>query len=336
MWPFHKHPSPSELPLNRFLELHGVEVRLADLINLRFQTGVLGVKAKKRVHTLLAGGERSPFKGRGIDFEESRRYQPGDDVRLMDWRVMARTNEPYLNVFREERERPVFMVVDDRKAMRFGTRVAFKSVLSAHAAALLGWASHERGDRVGAVIFSDADHVELRPRGGRTGVLQFLNLLALASARPTQVADEHSTPSISPLQLALNRVITTAKPGSLIFILSDFRQWDQQAKQTLIRLGGHQDVVAILIYDQLEQEPPPAGQYPVTDGKLMGILNTGSAKIVQSYSEQFTQRYEDVRTLCLTRGIGFIPLGTHDDIPFQLRRGLQDLGNRRSAHHSSA
>jgi uncharacterized protein (DUF58 family) len=247
---------------------------------------------------------------------------------------MARTNEPYLKVFREERERPVFLVVDDRKAMQFGTRVAFKSVIAAHAAALLGWASHERGDRVGAVVFSDVDHVELRPRGGRAGVLQLFNILAQASARPTQV--EHHSPSTSPLQLALNRVITTAKPGSLIFLLSDFREWDQQAKQTLIRLGGHQEVVAILIYDQLEREPPPAGQYPVTDGIGMGILNTGSAKTVQSYSEQFTQRYEDVRTLCLTRGIGFIPLGTHDDIPFQLRRGLQDLGNRRSAHHSSA
>jgi uncharacterized protein (DUF58 family) len=335
MWPFRKPLFPADLRLSRPQGLQGVEVRLADLINMRHQTGVLGVKARKRVHTLLAGGERSPFKGRGIDFEESRRYQPGDDVRLMDWRVMARTNEPYLKVFREERERPVFMVVDDRQAMRFGTKVAFKSVIAAHAAALLGWASHERGDRVGAVMFSDSDHVELRPRGGRAGVLQVLNLLAQWNVKRSQVV-EHPGPSASPLQLALNRVMTTAKPGSLIFFLSDFREWDQQAKQTLIRMSGHQEVVAILIYDQLEREPPPAGQYPVTDGIRMGILNTGSAKTVQSYSEQFTQRYEDVRTLCLTRGIGFVPLGTHDDIPFQLRRGLQDLGNRRSAHHGSA
>ncbi|MEJ2229871.1 MAG: DUF58 domain-containing protein [Nitrospirales bacterium] len=312
-----------------------MKVRLADLINMRHQTGVLGVKAKKRVHTLLAGGERSPFKGRGIDFEESRRYQPGDDVRLMDWRVMARTNEPYLKVFREERERPVFLVVDDRTGMRFGTKVAFKSVIAAHAAALLGWASHERGDRVGAVVFSDEDHVELRPRGGRAGVLQLLNFLAQASA-PRFQSVEHPRPSSSSLQLALNRVMTTARPGSLIFLLSDFREWDQQAKHTLIRLGDHQEVVAILIYDQLEQKPPPAGQYPVSDGQRMGIFNTGSAKTVQSYSEQFTQRYEDIRTLCLTRGIGFIPLGTHDDIPFHLRSGLQDLGKRRSAHHGSA
>ena len=335
MWPFHKQPDPSEFRLNRPPGFQGVEVRLADLLSMRHQTGVLGVKAKKRAHTLLAGGERSPFKGRGMDFEESRRYQPGDDVRLMDWRVMARTHEPYLKVFREERERPVFMVVDHRRGMRFGTKVAFKSVIAAHAAALLAWSSQERGDRVGAVVFSDTDHVELRPRGGRAGVLQLLNLLAQESTHLSQEMERQST-TTSPLQLALNRVMTTAKPGSLIFLLSDFREWDQHAKQTLIRLGRHQDVVAIFMYDQLEQEPPPAGQYPVTDGKRMGILNTGSAKTIQSYAARFRERYEDVRTLCRTRGIGFIPLGTHDDILFQLRGGLQDLGNRRSAHHRTA
>ena len=334
MWPFRKQTTPSECQLNHPTG-QGVEVRLADLINMRHQTGVLGIKTRKRVHTLLAGGERSPFKGRGMDFEESRRYQPGDDVRLMDWRVMARTHEPYLKVFREERERPVFIVVDNRKGMRFGTKVAFKSVIAAHAAALLGWASHERGDRVGGVVFSDVDHVELRPRGGRTGVLQLLNILAQDRTRSSQMI-EHQRPITSSLQLALNRVQSTAKPGSLIFLLSDFRDWDYQAKQTLIRLGGHQDVVAIFMYDQLEQEPPPAGQYPVTDGTRIGILNTGSAKTIRSYSECFRERYEDVRTLCLSRGIGFIPLGTHDDILFQMRGGFQDLGHRRSAHHSMA
>lgn len=166
-------------------------------------------------------------------------------------------------------------------------------------------------------------------------MLQVLNLLAKANAHPSQ-AVERLRSSSSPLQLALNRVIATAKPGSLVFLLSDFRDWDQQAKQTLIRLGEHQELVAILIYDQLEREPPPAGQYPVTDGIQMGILNTASTKTVQSYLEQFRRRYEDVRTLCLTRGIGFIPLGTHDEVPFQLRRGLQDLSNRRSAHHTFA
>ena len=333
MWPFRKQRLSSSRQENRSQGAQGVEVHLADLISLRYQTGLLGVRTKKRVHSLLAGGERSPFKGRGIDFEESRRYQPGDDVRLMDWRVMARTNEPYLKVFREERERPVFMVVDTRRAMRFGTRVAFKSVIAAHAAAILGWASLDRGDRVGAVVFSDIDHVELRPRGGRTGVLKLLNLLVQMNSTSPPMVQPHDS-SLSLFQLALNRVTKTARPGSLIFLLSDFREWDEQAKNSLIRLSHHHEIVALLVYDQLEQEAPPPGLYPVTDGIQMGILNTKAAKTNQSYSDQFRQRYEDVRRMCLTHGIGFIPLGTHDDIPFQLRRGFQDLGNRRSATQS--
>ena len=332
MWPFRRQKSQSSSFPYRQEGFHGVEVRLDELIALRHQTGSLGVGSKKRVHSLLAGGERSPFKGRGIDFEESRRYQPGDDVRLMDWRVMARTHEPYLKVFREERERPVFMVVDDRRAMQFGTKVAFKSVVAAEATALLGWASYERGDRVGAVVFSDDDHVELRPRGGRTGVLKLLHLLSKGQSTTASIQRTKQLATVSsPLILAMNRVLKTARPGSLIFLLSDFHEWNQLAKNTLIRLGSHHEVVAIFIYDPLEQEAPPPGHYPVTDGQNMGSFNTTSSQIVKSYMEQFRGRYEDVRSGCLSGGIGFIPLGTHEDCSFQLRRGFSELGHRRSA-----
>jgi uncharacterized protein (DUF58 family) len=176
--------------------------------------------------------------------------------------------------------------------------------------------------------------VELRPRGGKIGVLQLLNLLVQVNARQPQ-NDTMAQTSGSPLQLALNRLLTTAKPGSCIFFLSDFRQWDQQTQHLLSRLGAHQEVVVLFIYDQLEQQLPPAGQYPITDGKRLGIMNSGSANLVREYAQQFHQRYENVRTLCRRHGIGFIPLQTHDDILFQIRRGLQDLGNRRSAYHPS-
>ena len=128
MWPFRNRartPVPVATP-SEYNPFRGVRVHLKDLIQVGHHVSNLNVNSRTRSHALLAGGERSPFKGRGIDFEESRRYQPGDDVRLMDWRVTARTNEPHLKVFREERERPVFMVVDDRQAMHFGTKVAFK------------------------------------------------------------------------------------------------------------------------------------------------------------------------------------------------------------------
>lgn len=335
MWPFRNRArapvsvaSPPEP--NPF---RGVRVHLKDLIQARHLICGLEGNRRTRSHALLAGGERSPFKGRGIDFEESRRYQPGDDVRLMDWRVTARTNEPHLKVFREERERPVFVVVDDRHAMHFGTKVAFKSVVAAQAAALLGWASHARGDRVGGVVFAEADHVELRPKGGRTGILQLLNVLANRSGQYLPKNPEPASSAAS-FRLALNRVLKAARPGSLIFLFSDFREWDDQAKTALRRLGAHHEVVALFIYDQVEQVAPPPGSYPITDGQTQGVLQTHSSQVVEAYAQAFHKRYEEVRSLCRSRGIGFVPLATHEDLPTQLTTGLQELRNRRSANHS--
>ena len=335
MWPFRKGaraPLSVPVPLESNL-FRGVRVTLKELIQARHHIGHLGGHRRTRSHALLAGGERSPFKGRGIDFEESRRYQPGDDVRLMDWRVTARSNEPYLKVFREERERPVFMVVDDRQAMHFGTKVAFKSVAAAQAAALLGWASHARGDRVGGVVFAEDDHVELRPKGGRAGILQLLNVLADRS-RESSVKKSEPASSTTSFRLALNRVLKAARPGSLIFLFSDFREWDQRAKTALLRLGAHHEVVAMFLYDQVEQVAPPPGSYPITDGQSHSFLQTHSSKVVKSYEDAFHVRYEEVRHLCRSRGIGFVPLATHEDIPSQLAKGLQALGVGRSANHS--
>jgi len=335
MWPFRNfaQPTASFQAPSESKVFQGVRVRLCDLIHMRHHIRDFGGHGKTRTHALLAGGERSPFKGRGIDFEESRRYQPGDDVRLMDWRVTARTNEPHLKVFREERERPVYMVVDDRQAMHFGTKVAFKSVVAAQAAALLGWASHARGDRVGAIVFGESDHAELRPKGGRMGILQLLNILA---HRPSNMASRNPSPEEAAVsfRLALNRILKVARPGSLIFLLSDFREWDEPARTAFLRLGAHHEVVAMFIYDQVEHTAPPPGSYPITDGQAHGLLQTHSSQVVQAYAQAFQARYEEVRRLCRSRGMGFVPLATHENIPSQVTKGLQELGNRRSANHS--
>jgi len=337
MWPFRKRaitPASVSIP-QKSTSFRGVRVHLNDLIQARHHIRTLGVIGKTRSHALLVGGERSPFKGRGIDFEESRRYQPGDDVRLMDWRVTARTNEPHLKVFREERERPVYMVVDDRQGMHFGTKVAFKSVVAAQGAALLGWASNARGDRVGGIVFAESDHVELRPKGGRRGILQLLNILANRSRESSRGNPEPGT-STTAFRLALNRILKAARPGSLIFLFSDFREWDKQTQTALLRLGAHHEVVAMFIYDQVEQVAPPPGSYPITDGQAQGLLQTHSSQVVKAYAQVFHTRYEEVRRLCRSGGIGFVPLATHEDIPTQLTRGLQVLGLGRSAKHSGA
>ncbi len=335
MWPFHSpiRTPDAALTAQESPEFRGVRVSLPDLIQLRYRLCDWGEKPSTRSHALLAGGERSPFKGRGIDFEESRRYQPGDDVRLMDWRVTARTHEPHVKVFREERERPVFLVVDDRRAMHFGTKNAFKSVIAAQATALLGWASHARGDRVGGVVFSELDHVELRPKGGRFGILQLLNVLANRSGECSAKTPDPQASALA-FRLALNRILKAARPGSLIFLLSDFREWGRQAKTALLRLGAHHEVVAVFIYDQIERTAPPPGSYPITDGQCFGILQTHSGNVAQAYAQAFEARYEAIQRLCRSRGMGFLSLATHEDIPVHLGKRLRGLGQQRSASHS--
>jgi uncharacterized protein (DUF58 family) len=184
-------------------------------------------------------------------------------------------------------------------------------------------------------VFAESDHVELRPKGGRRGILQLLNVLANRS-RESFTSKPEPGMAATAFRLAINRILKAARPGSLVFLFSDFREWDQQARTAVLRLGAHHEVVAIFIYDQVEQAAPPPGSYPITDGHAHGMLQTHSSQVVEAYAEAFHTRYEEVRRLCRSRGIGFVPLATHEDIPTQLTKGLQILGIGRSANHSGA
>ena len=130
-----------------------------------------GIKAR------LSGNYLSAFKGRGMEFDEARPYQPGDDIRSIDWRVTARTGKTHTKLYREERERPVLLWVDYRRSMFFGTQNYFKSVLAAKTAALLAWSAAQHGDRLGGLIFSENIHQELRPQRGKAGTLHFIKKL---------------------------------------------------------------------------------------------------------------------------------------------------------------
>ncbi|HEY6130551.1 MAG TPA: DUF58 domain-containing protein, partial [Halioglobus sp.] len=143
---------------------HGAYVQLNELIALRFPAQQIKLGRRKRALNSLAGPIKSNFRGRGIDFEEVRSYQPGDDIRTIDWRVTARTGSAHTKLFREERERPVMVVIDQRGSMFFGSTHCFKSVLAAQLASLLAWSALHGGDRVGGLVFNDEGHQEIRPR----------------------------------------------------------------------------------------------------------------------------------------------------------------------------
>jgi uncharacterized protein (DUF58 family) len=230
---------------------NGVLTTLDELTQLRHRSGELHLGVTRRARAPLAGNYLSSFRGRGMEFDEVRIYQPGDDVRTIDWRVTARTGKTHTKLFREERERPVFLLIDQSAAMRFGTRVAFKSVIAARVAALFAWNVASTGDRIGALVFNDHTHQELRPRPGRRGVLPLLRALTV-----TAVTQPVATPASPSWVMALNRSLRVVRPGSSIIVISDFRHPDVQAEQTLALLRRHCDVILVFVYDKLERELP--------------------------------------------------------------------------------
>ena len=153
-----------------------------------------------------------------MEFAESRPYAPGDDVRNLDWRVTARTGRTHTKLFREERERTVMLSVDYRAAMWFATRGAFKSVRVAQLASLLAWSASHHGDRVGGQIFSDHGCSEFKPEHGQRGVLRLIRQLAEAQAPALPATASETVPA-----MAMKHLQQHAKPGTLVFVLSDFR-----------------------------------------------------------------------------------------------------------------
>lgn len=237
-----------------------------------------------------SGNYQSPFKGRGMEFDESRLYQPGDDIRNIDWRVTARTGKTHTKLFREERERPVFIWVDLRAPMFFATRGRFKSVMASYMAGLLAWSANHHGDRIGGVIFSEQTHNELKPHRGKIGVLRFINKLVEHPAWENPYVGQDDKQALGRELIRLRRV---TRPGSLIFLISDFRYMSESDENQIIRLSKHSDVILIYVYDKLEESLPASGQYRISNGENDMSIDT--------YDKRYTSRYQDRHQLHVDR-----------------------------------
>ena len=247
-----------------------------------------------------------------MEFDEVRPYMPGDDVRSLDWRVTARTGKTHTKLFREERERPVYVSVDYRQAMFFATRGVFKSVMAARLAALVAWSANRHGDRVGGQIFTANAQYDIKPQTGRQAVLHLFNRLADLSTRSGTRLD-NAAQAGSSLEKALMRLCRHARPGSLIFLLSDFRQLNPAAESHLLRLARHCDVVLLFIYDQLESQLPHRGRYRLSDGRQELTVNAADERYRVGFQQKFRQRQEHLQRLALKCRMRLIPCQTTDD-----------------------
>jgi len=300
----------------------GIHLTAAELIALRPRCHALRLPMRQAAASSLAGAYRSRFRGRGVDFLESRNYQPGDDIRNMDWRVTARTGRPHTKVFQEERERPVLVVLDASPSLYFGTRRRLKSVAAGQLAAAVAWSAVRRGDRIGGFLFAPGRHRELRPAGGRRGAMRMIQGLV-------EWLDPATSPpgEMQPLSVALERVRHAVRPGSLVIVLSDFFTLDDDSNRHLSRLRQHNDVIGCQVLDAAEYRLPP-GRYPISDGAQAAILDTAQQNPGRRYQAMGLEHLSEPRRLFQKHQCGWMALHTDDDPVDVLGRELRVLVGR--------
>lgn len=253
-----------------------------------------------------AGAHAGTQRGRGLDFAELRAYQPGDDIRSLDWRQTARRGRPYTKLFRAERERPVRLMVDLGPGMQFGTRGAFKSVAAARGAALLAWAAAATGDRVSGLVCYGERWSESRPRSRHAGVLALIGQLTTEQCEDAGPAGGFSA--------CLERLARHAASGDRVAIFSDFRQLDAAGETLIRRIGRRADCLLVLVHDPFEAVAPPPGRYPVTDGTRSFWLDFSDPTLRRRHEAEFAAHRERLATLCQQADARLLALAT-DDAP---------------------
>ena len=290
--------------------LTGAYVELTQLLGLRHSA------QKNLTNSSSAIGHQSGLKvsktrGRGVDFAEVRQYQPGDDVRTIDWRVTARKNKPHTKVFREERERPVLIFVDQSQQMFFGSQLRLKSVAAADITARIAWQTLAAGDRVGAVIVDNQGQHLFRPYRSSRAVGRLLNQLAISNQaltrNPSQLRDTPYLAGLQQLQrLTHNRF--------RIYVVSDFAGELGIWQTHLQRLARRNQIDLIQVYDPLDKQLPPAGHYSVTDGQQRVNFFSGNPRPRENYAKQFEQRCEVLQDMCRHPSMNYRTVSTHSNV----------------------
>lgn len=302
-------PNPTKISLDELIALQ-VPARTLDL-------QVRNVRARQ------AGQHLSAVKGRGMEFSESRVYQPGDDVRNIDWPVTARTGDTHTKLFTEEKERPVLISLDARPGMFFATRGRFKSVLGAEFAALLSWAALQAGDRVGGELFWMGAHREYRPGRGKRSLLHLLQGISQLQPEPSSADPADS------MEGAIGRMRQIAHPGSLVCLISDFRGFDRRAESHLVQIARHNRVILVHLYDQLELQLPGQGRFRVAQEQRSISLASGDPKLQQAYTSRYESRVNRLQRLCRQQNLSWLECAT-DESPLQRLQQVFGRGRRRA------
>ena len=277
------------------------------------------IKTKGLSNHIFAGEYHTAFKGKGMAFSEVREYQPGDDIRSIDWNVTARYNSPFVKVFEEEREMTVMLLIDVSASGNFGTQEQFKRELATELAAILAFSAINNNDKVGVIFFTDKVEQFIPPKKGKSHILRIIReVLAFEPiGKGTDIAG------------ALEYFSAVIKKRSICFILSDFmsKEFDRPLK---IASKKH-DLVALRIHDTREDTLPNVGLVPMQDAETekMLFVDTSSKKVRDNFTKNRAQATEKLRKLFLASGVNLIDITTGTDYVKPLINFFKTRGKRR-------
>ncbi len=258
------------------------------------------IRTRKLVNDLFSGEYHSTFKGQGIEFEEVREYIPGDDVRLIDWNVTARTGSPHVKKFKEERELTVMLLVDASSSGRFGTYEKYKEELAAELCALLAFSAIKNNDKVGLIIFTDSIEKYIPPQKGKPHVLRLIREILYFTP-------EHTATDISGALEFFNKV---TKRRSVVFLISDFLS---QNFLTPLRIANKKhDIIAVKISDRRELEFGNYGLMELEDaetGEVM-VLDTSSSAFRSEFASQVQESTDALKRTFQLMDLDFIQIRT--------------------------
>ena len=294
----------------------GAYVTFEQLASYHVFARQLPLKRNHMALSQLAGPYKTRIRGRGLEFEDIRLYQNGDDIRTIDWRVSARTQETYTKQFSEEKERPVLIVVDQRHSMFFGSQKATKSVLAADLAAYIAWAALQKGDRVGGLIFNEHSNIDIRPKRQRKTIVSLIHHLVEYN---NQLKSFHHTKGTS-LDEILFEVHKLARPGMQIFLISDFHDLTTASASLIHQIARHTELTALKPFDPLEAQLPIKGDYVVSDGDKTATFNASNKKTRIQYKEDFKGLSSFIKQQFGERQVPVIPVSTADNPKSQLIR----------------
>jgi uncharacterized protein (DUF58 family) len=302
---------------------------LDHLVRLQFEAQGFSFLPRQPVHSILYGRHASRMRGRGLNFEELRGYVTGDDIRTVDWKASARAGTPQVRVYSEERDRPVWLLINQRQSMFFGSRERTKAATAAEAAALAAWRVLAAGDRVGAMIFDDETVTVFRPQRSREQVMRVLQ----AVVDRNRALNAHHRRMANPAMInnVLRQLVPLAPHDCLVCIVGDGSGADRETQALVTRLNAHNDCVFAMVFDPMEAALPRAGRLTATDGARTLSFDSNSRRLCTAYAADFEQRLAWLERLSLRQSIPLLLLDTVSPVVEQVRARLGYHGTAQRA-----